>query len=1002
MSSYIVTIEAIQEALKALHLRDSEECAHRLSSSPLLELVPHGSLNERVHLLKDLLRTTIEERRCSARRACGLGAPEGTSPEDLERQAREEFRQQNTELDRWSAVYFYRLCKMSGSKLAKILSTAPSFRFEESGVPKQIRRMEKEAVEELRLIFRDRLRARRLKIEEGDSKTHPSAAIIDIANAVDAIPILDYLIPRPEIDEYYCQLMRSYLAVIVGPSGVGKTVIGAEIARRLINEQYNVIWVNILKRSTLEWLFEDIGHSLARYDDTTLLRKLATIDASQEPSLNADRKFQLKLSALSRILKHGKFALILNDAHVLASDERFDVFIHELYPVDKAFLPLVLISRETFSFLPASKILGGFNRDAATTMFHRAGIELPSDVFELLYTKVDGNPKLIQITIADFERHRIPLMERVNREKAYRTIVNNLVKAPNIHEYLNLIFQSSVTNEERRFIEIFCLFRLGFDPDDTNIQAILNEEGVTNIQKVLIALIRKNIITYHPTTEEITCHDIIAEFIRRSLNFNDKQRLHNRIAIYHLDRGDIFETAYQWYKANDSERASQLLVEHADNFFTNAAFASKLCDVQWLILELRDRRFDKCLRWELIALLGRAQEHLGDYRSALTTYQQVYAQIPLFKGQIHRESLRVQVRAAELESLLGNKEQALEELNRIEREAQNYPEFLAWIYAVQSTIHQQLGQPEPALTTAQRASAQLLPESAPELRLEVYQAIGNTYFMQSDTRQARHYYELATRETERLDKPSLPATIKTLDRLIILYIFCEGDLHRARRTGEQALQLARDLGSIDLIERLLGNLGLAHHWLGEYDKALAYYQETLAINGNGNARHHAIDQGNIGVTLYKCNKTEEAHKYLLAAFKWFRDHNDTFISYVAAYLSFLSTGDDQRAYADLAWREAQRVAHPTCYIVALRAYARAYPDQAVAALERALAHAECADFKLYRAVCQYELSFIHPDRAQREFLYKEAVQVFETCRAEGWANLARTRCLCNMPPSGTS
>ena len=63
---------------------------------------------------------------------------------------------------------------------------------------------------------------------------------------------------------------------------------------------------------------------------------------------------------------------------------------------------------------------------------------------------------------------------------------------------------------------------------------------------------------------------------------------------------------------------------------------------------------------------------------------------------------------------------------------------------------------------------------------------------------------------------------------------------RGRRAGyisEQRLAIAREIGDRRAEGNALGNLGMAYHSLGEYGRALEFYEEDLAIARETRDRH---------------------------------------------------------------------------------------------------------------------------------------------------------------------
>lgn len=86
---------------------------------------------------------------------------------------------------------------------------------------------------------------------------------------------------------------------------------------------------------------------------------------------------------------------------------------------------------------------------------------------------------------------------------------------------------------------------------------------------------------------------------------------------------------------------------------------------------------------------------------------------------------------------------------------------------------------------------------------------------------------------------------------------------RAIEYFNQSLELAVEIGDVDLQQGILNNLGTVYRGLGNQEQALEIYQQSLEINRKiGNRKWEAYNLNNIGMIYFDTLETEKAIYYL--------------------------------------------------------------------------------------------------------------------------------------------
>lgn len=136
---------------------------------------------------------------------------------------------------------------------------------------------------------------------------------------------------------------------------------------------------------------------------------------------------------------------------------------------------------------------------------------------------------------------------------------------------------------------------------------------------------------------------------------------------------------------------------------------------------------------------------------------------------------------------------------------------------------------------------------------------------------ALEYFEIALENSEAANRFQLSATLK--GNIGHVY-FNFGQYQKALGCFEEALAQSEESGYNGVTANMLGGIAGVHVYLGDYAKGLKMVRRAYELHNRVNHDHGtAVSMMNIGITLHKMGKLEEAESELLKALEYSRSIN---------------------------------------------------------------------------------------------------------------------------------
>jgi serine/threonine protein kinase/tetratricopeptide (TPR) repeat protein len=665
-------------------------------------------------------------------------------------------------------------------------------------------------------------------VTASDRSSGPSAQIdsvptidLDLQSATDlmieSIPAVDHFVGREkELANYRSRLQRDGFIAITGMAGTGKTMLGAKLAREVAQDARHIFWYTFdhVERSTIDALFWALAAFLESHGDHNLWRYLNSEPESQKP-LDRTVRMNLLLSGLTA----GSYVLCFDDLNVIGRAPEtayvFKTMRQRLGDSRTATsTKVILLGREMPRDLAAlaTAPLGGFNYDEASAFVADHQVLLPPSITLRLWERTEGNPKLLELSVAAIE----PL---INEPAAVDKFVEAMSRKGDVRDYLMSNIYETLDADDKLIMSALSVFPGAIQRDD--VQTILEDEGLADVVTRLDGLIARQLLD-ETAEDELHCHGLVRDYCYHLLSRADKDRFHEGAAEYFEAERNYLAAAHHFFEKRDFTRALSPLVANS-SLLINSGGASGL-------VEQLKRFQKKSLSSDQWAALNRT---VGDVRRIRGEYQAA-----------------VEAYSAALDEPIGEKDRSdlLHEISLIYLRSGDYDrcaEYAAQSLKIDQAIGNHLGEATYHFDLAAIAYKQgHLDRTAEQLDLSEHAMSGQAddllkarvqlhrglvAWRRKELPQAREYFEACRIIFRRLgDRVSEAHAIANLG---LVY----GDLHdidRQLASYRQAIEIEEELGDIDGLQYGFNNLGYLYYTLHDYTQSIHYYDRLRQLSSD--------------------------------------------------------------------------------------------------------------------------------------------------------------------------
>lgn len=359
-------------------------------------------------------------------------------------------------------------------------------------------------------------------------------------------------IPRPrlvvgrdrDVQRGLALLDQQRLLVVGGPAGVGKTVVGAAVARHLAATR-PVMWHRFRPAlgDTIGGLLYAIGQRLAHLG----VDALSTFLRQASPTSSWEMVAQ---GIAAHSIQDNRVALFFDDADVIVTNDAVVSLILSLHS-DCPDALITLMARERLPLgIDAQRLeLTGLDPDEVRVFLSAQGLlDLPEGAVATLADETGGNPQLLHLASGALLHGELDVMRL--REK--------LLDVPDIQAFFFDQIYRHLSDAQRLVLSAASLMR---EPATVSFLAAALEDLAPSIPATIAELARRFLLSAN--VDGLRLHSSVRQFASRTLSPSESALLHRHLAQAYADLARSDEACHHWIEAGEADEARRALLAAA-------------------------------------------------------------------------------------------------------------------------------------------------------------------------------------------------------------------------------------------------------------------------------------------------------------------------------------------------------------------------------------------------------------------------------------------------------
>ncbi|OQY29698.1 MAG: hypothetical protein B6I38_07945 [Anaerolineaceae bacterium 4572_5.1] len=678
---------------------------------------------------------------------------------------------------------------------------------------------------------------------------------------------------KSDLAHYASRLRQNGALRLSGIAGVGKTAIGATLARQVASDEGHIFYLRFdAAAQTADDLIWQLALFLGKFGNDDALKLLR----NERQSLQQDPNYQPaslkdKINLLAAGLHTAQAFLFLDDYQQIVDKQEMLTAISILAgytTAGSARLRLLLAGRGNIDIpnanLPSTEI-PDLPPQAAKELLTRQMPDLPADLAEQLWKLWGGNP--MRLTYMGAYLASIPADERAAAVAK--------IKWDDIDQFLVNELFPSLPEAQRRALEWLSLFRA--NAPHPALLALSREIPLAGgLAPVLESLTRKRIIIRGGRGEAVfyDLHDIMKDSLKNQRDPGTMQREHRIIANFFNHQPNYIESSYHLFKALDYDSALKTLENNKEKLLLAGQVPAAL---DMLTVERRQAHYgagvDVGWKMKELELQGEWMQHLGKYAEAEKAFTQIFT-LNYFPSEIFKA--RITRRLGEAVLYQGNLKKAQENLNdsvnlfSAHQNAADYNSleegiaryWLGRVYFLQGKDFTKAAEHSArALAIFRQTNAFL------RWQLRTENTLATIHFIQKNSKIGIEKLEAIIKRVKRSPFIQSPEAAIVYDNLGTAY-YLQQKYQKSIEYYQKSLEIAQHLSWLYQEAKTRSSVNLVYIQLGQWEEASENSQKALdiyALTGDKLGEFYA--RNGLGIIAHRTGKLKEAKGIFSACYR---------------------------------------------------------------------------------------------------------------------------------------